>query len=111
VEGEDAYQCGQRLVRESDELGNVPLSQRAAWAIGHEKELTDCVRNLLRYHDGYAAQHQTLTQLAAALLSAIEPLFSAKGEFKYWLEGTAPRLRSTCIALKLFLAPRDGANH
>lgn len=53
-----------------------PLSERAAWAITHQRELAACIRDLLRYIDGTRTATKTLTVKATRLLDAVSPLLS-----------------------------------
>lgn len=81
-------------------LENQPAREKADWILGHEKQLRLCIENLLSFQEGYSGRAQEVISLALKLLDAIKPLLSARGDWKNYLNGTAPRLRETYDALR-----------
>lgn len=85
-----------------------PLSERCAFAIAHQRELVECIRDLLAYIAGTHAATSTLTVKATRLLAALSPLLTPpagrpRGFVDDWLDGTAPDLRPAMQDLKSFL--------
>lgn len=85
-----------------------PLSERCAFAIAHQRELIECIRDLLRYIAGTHAATSTLTVKATRLVAAVSPLLTRPagvphGFVDEWREGTAPDLRAAVEDLKSYL--------
>lgn len=98
---EDSLGRAKRLLTER----TVPhRDNRCAWAVGREVELSDCLSELVQYHEGFAEQHTTLTRLAFALLKRVEPLFSAHGPISAWAKH---HLTAPYEALRDFLLPPE----
>lgn len=94
-------------LREVERVYALPDSQRVAWAIGHQTESAEIIRDLLTEQEGYRDATRKRILLECKLLDAIRPLFlrtSSPGGFaslhNQWLEGTAPRLREAIEALE-----------
>jgi len=80
------------------------LKDRAAYAILHEDQASECIEDLIAYLRGFelgsAAEQKRLLELVTLLLKAIAPLFAhpytphgRPSHYHEWLSGTAPRLR------------------
>lgn len=85
-----------------------PLSERAAWAISHQRELTACIRDLLRYIDGTRTATKTLTVKATRLLDAVSPLLTPPrgrqpGFVDQAIRGISPDLKQAASDLGRFL--------
>ncbi len=84
-----------------------PLAERGAWAIDHQRQMAECIRDLLAFHTGYAQETRLLAKLASRLLAAcsrlLVPLRGSRGFIDEWREGTAPDLRAAAAALRDFM--------
>jgi hypothetical protein len=85
-----------------------PLSERGAYAIAHQRELTACIRDLLRYIAGTRTATVTLTVKASRLLDAVSLLLTPPrdrqpGFVDQAVRGLSPDLETAARELRRYL--------
>jgi hypothetical protein len=83
----------EHLLREVTKARTLPPEERVAWRADHARELAECIQSLLAFHAGYAADAQKTSSLALKLLKETDKLLSGRGDYRSFVDGTAPRLR------------------
>ena len=104
----------ERLLVEVDK--QRPLSERAAWAITHQRELVRCIRDLLQYIAGTRTATVTLTVKATRLLDAVSPLLTPPrdrqpGFVDQAIRGISPDLKKAADDLTRYLADDFTLHH
>lgn len=83
----------------------VPLRDRCAHAIAHQRDLVRLIRELLENMAGRSEAHEKLAQKATRLCVALQPLLSrsragGRDFIDEAIEGTAPKLRAAVAELR-----------
>lgn len=96
----DPRPAAERLIKDYAEVQKLPKKEREDWERAHVAQFSKCMQSLLDFHAGYRKGAQHTSSLVLRLLKTIEPLLSARGDYRNFIEGTAPRLRELAKELK-----------
>ena len=90
----------EHLLRELEAVKSRPVAERVAARADLAREMAPCIQSLLAYHAGYSADSQKTSSLALKLLKETDKLLSGRGDYRNFIEGTAPRLRQLAADLR-----------